>query len=120
MEHASGRQAHAGTIVPFARGFSLPEIVCTGSVAYRSPAFSVSIDEFPDRTVLTATAGRTDLGPLHLDIEVDKPNDHESLNVVVPWSDRRFQFTSKHNSRPARGTVSLGRRAFVVGDAHDA
>ncbi|MFZ9628062.1 MAG: DUF2804 domain-containing protein [Ilumatobacteraceae bacterium] len=120
MEHATGRQATAGTIVPLARGFAMPDVVCTGSVAYQSGDLSLSIVELPDRTVLTATAAHTDLGALHLDVEVDKPAGHESLNVVVPWSDRRFQFTSKHNTRPARGTVSVGRQLFVVDAAHDA
>jgi len=34
---------------------------------------------------------------------------------VIPWSDRRFQFTSKQNSRPAMGTVRAGERAWSIG-----
>lgn len=36
------------------------------------------------------------------------PPGHETLSVTVPWSDTRFQFTSKHNTLPARGSVRLG------------
>jgi hypothetical protein len=33
---------------------------------------------------------------------------HESLNVVIPWSEKRFQFTSKQNTLPTEGTVIWG------------
>ena len=40
---------------------------------------------------------------------VANPEGHESLNVVVPWSATRFQFTSKHQARVRRR--ALARRA---------
>ena len=33
---------------------------------------------------------------------VVRPDRHESLSVVIPWSDKRFQFTNKDVARPAR------------------
>ena len=42
------------------------------------------------------------------------PPDHESLNVVIPWSDELFNFTSKHQARPARGRAR--RRRPALGD----
>ncbi|MCB1261624.1 MAG: DUF2804 domain-containing protein, partial [Acidimicrobiales bacterium] len=36
------------------------------------------------------------------------PPGHESLNVVIPWSDRVFQYTSKHQARPAHGVLEVG------------
>jgi len=43
------------------------------------------------------------------------------VNVVIPWSSRRFQYTSKHQARPARGTLEIGgRRVAIGGDAGDA
>ena len=44
-----------------------------------------------------------------LDVFVALPDGHESLNVVIPWSDERFNFTSKHQARPATGEL-VGRR----------
>ena len=44
--------------------------------------------------------------PVSIDVLVDPARD--SLNVVVPWSERRFQFTSKHVGRRARGTLRIG------------
>jgi hypothetical protein len=46
--------------------------------------------------------------PLSADIVVQRPPGHETLNVVIPWSDVQFQFTSKQNTLPASGYVQLG------------
>jgi hypothetical protein len=46
--------------------------------------------------------------PLEADIVVERPAGHETLNVVIPWSDEVFQYTSKQNALPASGYVRLG------------
>ena len=40
---------------------------------------------------------------------------HESLNVVIPWSDERFNFTSKHQARSAHGSLTVGDERWEVG-----
>ncbi len=55
------------------------------------------------------------------DITVALPPDHESLNVVIPWNESVFNFTSKHQARPATGTLHVGDRTWTIGgDAGDA
>lgn len=49
-------------------------------------------------------------------IDISKPAGHETLNVVVPWSDAKFQFTSKQNTMPATGYVSIGDKKYVMDD----
>lgn len=44
---------------------------------------------------------------LQAEFQVREPESHESLNVVVPWSERLFQFTAKNNTLPAEGWVNL-------------
>ena len=112
MERSTGRQATAGVLKPFARGFALPEQVCTGTVTYEDDAFRLRIEETPGITRIVAWAKSSGSsawpGEIHVDVEVAKSPDHESLNVVIPWSDKRFQFTTKDNTRPVTGTVRLG------------
>jgi hypothetical protein len=56
-----------------------------------------------------------------LDVSVARPPGHESLNVVIPWSDDTFNFTSKHQARPATGALTLGDRRIGLGlDGNDA
>jgi hypothetical protein len=55
--------------------------------------------------------------PLLAEINVMRPPTHETLNVVIPWSNDRYQFTSKQNTLPATGTVQIGddRYEFEAG-----
>jgi hypothetical protein len=51
--------------------------------------------------------------PLKADFMVHYPKNHETLNVVIPWSKKRFQFTSKQNTLPAEGTVHWGDKTIT-------
>lgn len=120
MEHATGAQATAGVLVPFARGFSMPEQVCTGEVSHQRGRFEIRITEENDATSISARGTDPTAGDIEVDLRVLKPEGHESLNVLIPWSRRRFQFTSKQNSRPVEGTVRVGTRVHVLDASHDA
>ena len=123
MEHATGAQTTAGMLAPFGRGIGLPAQVCTGVQSVTHKALQLRIEETADATRLVATApkGKGALaGAIHFDLRGAKPTGHESLNVLIPWSDRTFQFTSKQNTRPVTGTVQVGDREWAVGPEHDA
>ncbi len=96
LDRSDHSEASASLLRPFARGMQLPEQVCTGVVSVEDSKLMLSID-----------------------VTVTKPVGHESLNVVIPWSDRTFQFTSKQNTRPATGTISVGERSWKVGRTED-
>jgi hypothetical protein len=51
------------------------------------------------------------------DFTVRRPEGHESLNIVVPWSSERFQMNSKHNTLPCEGEVRVGERRYVMDPA---
>ncbi|MEW6269601.1 MAG: DUF2804 domain-containing protein [Thermodesulfobacteriota bacterium] len=48
------------------------------------------------------------------DFLVRRPPGHESLNVVVPWTETRFQCNSKHAALPCDGEVRAGERRWVL------
>jgi hypothetical protein len=52
---------------------------------------------------------------LDADICVHYPEGYETLNVVIPWNKRTFQFTAKHEGMPAGGTVRLGAHTYDLG-----
>jgi hypothetical protein len=60
----------------------------------------IDIDEVEDGTRLRAVGER-----VRVDILAHRPERHECLGVVVPWSRRRFQYTVKDVARPAEGTI---------------
>jgi hypothetical protein len=115
LDRGDYAEAQAGVLVPLGRGFSLPEQVCSGTVSIARKDFELTIEESDEATRLTASAPASAFGPVEIDLSVAKPAGHESLNVVIPWSDRRFQFTSKQNSRPATGTIRAGARSWEIG-----
>jgi hypothetical protein len=49
---------------------------------------------------------------LTVDLLCEQKKTHETLNVVIPWSRERFQFTSKQNTLPAHGNIMLGNEKF--------
>jgi hypothetical protein len=48
---------------------------------------------------------------------VKKPADHESLNVLVPWTSERFQLNAKTNTLPCDGYVTIGDRRYAMDPA---
>jgi hypothetical protein len=66
-------------------------------------------------TRLTASWAEVDGRPGHLDVVVEQPEGHESLNVVIPWDDDTFNYTSKHQARPAAGELVVGDRRTPIG-----
>ena len=114
----NGSHAVGGGLAPFGRGIDLPAQVCTGVQRVERTGLRLEIVESAGATrlIATGTSNRaTGADAFAVDLEVAKPPGHESLNVVIPWSDRRFQFTSKQNTRPTTGEVRWGGRRWQVG-----
>ena len=57
-----------------------------------------------------------DKRPLSAHFIITTPPNHDTLNVVVPWDERTFQFTSKQNTLPAQGLVTIdGQKTLFDG-----
>ena len=116
----SGFVAEQNVIAPASRGIALGERVDEGAYRLEHRKLDLEIVEEPKRTVLRAAFRDRRHGPVTVDLEVERPAGHESLNVLIPWSARRFQFTSKQNTRPARGLVGIGGHRWTFGAEEDA
>jgi hypothetical protein len=111
----SGEQGGSGVGGRGGDGFALPEVPATAPLVVARDGFELSITDGADgATRLAATWTERDGRPGRLDVTVALPPDHESLNVVIPWSDETFNFTSKHQGRPARGELEVGDRQYDV------
>jgi hypothetical protein len=89
-----------GTIV-------MPETVA-GDIELEHAAMRVSLTDEGAGTRIRVAADDFGGASLEADILVERPAGHETLNVVIPWSDVQFQFTSKQNTLPATGSVRMG------------
>ncbi len=130
IDLATGRRGGRQVVVPLARGVDLPEVPGSTALRHESRHLTVDISDVSDvsdgpegsaGTRLHATWTEPDHRIGRLDVLVDSPPDHESLNVVIPWSDRLFQYTSKHQARPAVGTLDAdGQQVDLGGEAGEA
>ncbi|MDG3009138.1 DUF2804 domain-containing protein [Rhodococcus sp. D2-41] len=105
-----GREVTRTELRPLARGVELPQSLGDGPATARG-AVSIDLTEEPGGSRIRFSCS-TDDGPLTGDLFVALPDGHETLGVVVPWSERRFQYTAKHTARPASGTVRLGETVY--------
>jgi hypothetical protein len=116
----SGQTGGRGAIAP-ADEVALPEQPGTAPLVAELRRLDLAITDDDQGTTLRATWIEADGRPARLDVFVELPAGHESLNVVIPWDDHRFNFTSKHQARPAVGELVVGdRRWAIAADGSDA
>ena len=115
VDLASGRAGGQGIGAPLGLGFDLPDVPGSAPLRVEQQRFRLDITDDEGGTRIAATWREKDGAEGRLDATVALPARHESLNVVIPWSSRRFQFTSKHQARPARGTLVVGNETRTFG-----
>jgi hypothetical protein len=114
-EVLTGRRGGRTAIVPLAVGVSLPDVPGALPLHHAGRHLRIDLVERVDGSHLTAHWDEPDGTTGELDVVVALPDGHESLNVVIPWSDTRFQYTSKHQARPVSGVAVVGGRTHVLG-----
>lgn len=115
LDRRTGAQGGGTLMRPFGRGFELAELPCTGVMTASGHGVAISIDERTDTTVIDARGGHGS-GGAAVEVSITTPTPYESMNVVIPWSDRAFQYTSKQTARPATGTITLGTTSWLLED----
>lgn len=104
-----------GVVTVGNEAFDLPERPGTSPLHIERERFGVDITDDHVGTHLTATWTEADGRPGSLDVVVALPDGHESLNVVIAWSDEVFNYTSKHQARAAAGELVVGDRRWEIG-----
>lgn len=114
LDYSVGKAVQATRNPPFAHGMGFPPTVGGGRMAYVADGFGLEISEEDGGTRLRGHFHKPE-HRLDADVFIARPPGHETLNVVIPWSNDRFQFTSKQNTRPATGYVDLNGKRFSFG-----
>lgn len=107
-DFASGEEATKSVPRPLGRGMTLPDHVAGASMRFNGGGLELELVEEDGGTSIRASFAGFDA-----DVHVRRPAGHESLGVVIPWSDRRFQYTNKDVARPAEGAVTWNGRTYV-------
>lgn len=109
LDRARGTERSLDGIAPLARGITLPDRAAGGPSRGRAGGVSITLDEETEGTRI-----RCEARELSLDVLAVRPAGHESIGVVVPWGDRRFQYTVKDVGRPARGRATIGGTTLAI------
>lgn len=114
LDRRTSQEIDTVAVVPFGAGCTLPDTSRTGPSRAHARGLDIAIDDGVGRTRLRARTARVEV-----DVIAEAPAGHESLGVVVPWSDRRFQYTLKDVARPAAGSVVVDgvRHAVPAGES---
>lgn len=106
-DFAAGLLTEMTQLIPLGRGCNLPDTVA-GDVDFARSGLRVAMQQTNGGWRLTVAVADFEGRPLTAQFTITTPPDHETLNVVVPWNERTFQFTSKQNTLPAEGVVRIG------------
>lgn len=99
-------------IIP-ARGTELAPTLERGPSSVRTKHLTIEINE-NDENGGRSTRLRGSCEGVAFDLTVPLPEGHERLALVVPWSEKRFQYTVKDVARPVHGTIVLDGHAHSV------
>lgn len=99
-------------IVPFARGCGMPDNV-REDIHFKNKGMNLSFTEDKSCTKIHVECDNfKETIPLTAEFIIEHPAGLETLNVVIPWDNKRFQYTSKQNCLPAVGTAAIGNEVF--------
>ncbi|MET4156713.1 DUF2804 domain-containing protein [Agromyces sp. PvR057] len=101
-DRRTGATIDRSAIAPLGSSAVLPASLGDGPARGVTRTISIDLDEVDGGTRLRAVSG-----DLRLDLLAHRPDGHECLGVVVPWSATRFQYTVKDVARPASGWLEI-------------
>ncbi|MCO4748082.1 MAG: DUF2804 domain-containing protein [Proteobacteria bacterium] len=111
----TGGDVLESTVVRGPGALQQPDTVEGGDTVFEAGGLSARVTPGADGTRLQVwfkARGKS----VEVDAMVEPATD--TLNVVVPWSSTRYQFTSKHVGRPCRGTLRIeGVERALEGEA---
>jgi hypothetical protein len=111
----TGEHGGQAIVVGAGEGIALPEIVGAVPLVADHQGLALRVADDAVGTTVSASWREPDGRAGHLALAIAQPAGHESMNVVIPWSDELFNFTSKQQARPATGSLSVGERRWTIG-----
>src|SRR5690625_4798715 len=118
LEYATKKYYEKTIIIPLDRKLTMPDEV-QQTVEVVDKRLNLSVISTEKETLLKVHSDHFDGEMLDAKIKITYPNDIDSLNVVVPWNNKQFQFTAKHHCLPAEGYFTIGDKTYYFDPATD-
>lgn len=112
LEYATGRFVEKGAVKVFPRQPQMADRV-ERTEEFRQWGTHFLFEQMENGMNMSVRAGGLLGKPFRAEIQIARPVEKESLNVVIPWNRTTFQFTSKQQCLPARGRLAWGDEEFV-------
>ncbi|HOX36433.1 MAG TPA: DUF2804 domain-containing protein [Candidatus Brocadiia bacterium] len=111
LDFDTGELVEGGIVTPLGMNCRLPDKV-EADIAIRRRRWNFTVKYQPGGMRFAFNCPSIKGKAVSADLSFERPVSLESLNVVIPWSARQFQFTSKQNSIPATGCVRIGGKTY--------
>lgn len=100
-------------MAPFGKNCVLPPTV-EGNIRFEHKDMLLRMDDSGSEIEIDLSVPEFGGQKLDATLRIQRPSGLESLNVMIPWSDTRYHFTSKQNCLPASGTVKIGAQEYGI------
>lgn len=94
-------------MVPFGIGCYMPDNV-RENIVFKNKNINLSFIEEKNMTKIHVDIPSFGNREMCADISIIHPEKHETMNAVIPWNKKTFQYTSKQNCLPSYGIVTIG------------
>ena len=81
-------------------------------VEFNTKALKFSIKNKSNKILVDYESPKMSGKNVKANIIIEIPDPHETLNVLIPWSKKRFQFTSKQNAMPITGSITVDDQIY--------
>ncbi len=86
--------------------------VVHGKISFQHSKLNVEFNDTGSEVSICVSSADFGNRKLEAVFKVFRPESHETLNVTIPWSHHRFQFTSKQTCLPVTGWVKLDDKKY--------
>lgn len=111
LEYETQRYFEKTITIPLGGKLKMPTHVLE-TITFKNNEMAIDITYIQNETHLVVSIPNFDGDTLFADLVIQHPPADESLNVVIPWNRKLFQFTGKHHTLPTSGYVTIGDRRF--------
>jgi hypothetical protein len=105
-------------MAPFGKGCDLPETV-EGTARFHDKDMDLAFSDDGHFVVISLQSSNFQGKKLDARIHLERPDGTESINVMIPWNEHQYHFTSKQNCLPAGGTVQVEDTTYTINPERD-
>ena len=111
LDFETGELIEQTVVLPLGLGCNIPERL-EDEIYFKNNKIMMRFKYNPEGLSIVTESNRFGKKKLRADIQVHVPPEHESVNVVIPFGEGKYRYTSKQTALPASGTIRIGKREY--------